>query len=114
MCATLYAGQFWNATVVAEGYNVTAADHIAPDPNHYAVTVNSPSGNTRRFFAARIPRKWDKHSNKCLYAGGPQGGRVYEVPSLPDSVIEGRYDEYAVNGLFDPDYKYGRFTSQCL
>ena len=97
----------------AEGYNVTDADNIAPDPNHYAVTVTSRSGDTRRFFAAHIPRSWDNLSKKCLYAGDPQGGRICEVSSLPGSVIEGRYDEYAVSGLFDPDYKYSQFTSQC-
>ena len=99
--------------MVAKRYNVTADDHIDPDPNHYAVSVTSRSGNTRKFFASRVLREWDKHSNKCLYAGGIQGGRIYEVPSLPGSVIEGRYDEYAVDGLFDPNYKYSQFTSQC-
>ena len=99
--------------MVAKRYNVTADDHIDPDPNYYAVSVTSRSGNTRKFFASRVLREWDKHSNKCLYAGGIQGGRIYEVPSLPGSVIEGRYDEYAVDGLFDPDYKYSQFISQC-
>ena len=99
--------------MVAEGYSVTAGDHIDPDPNQYAVTVTSRSGKTRKFFAVHVPRSWDKYSKRCLYAGGIQGGRIYEVPSLPGSVIEGRYDEYAVDGLFDPNYKYSQFTFQC-
>ena len=99
--------------MVAKRYSVTTDDHIEPDPNQYAVSVTNRSGKTRKFFAVHVPRSWDKYSKRCLYAGNTQGGKIYEVPSLPGSVIEGCYDEYAVDGLFDPDYKYNQFTSQC-
>lgn len=106
-------GQFWNVKVEAERYNVTAEDKIAPESNHYAVTVSAP-GSTRRFFAWKAPRTWDKKTRSCLYSGSIQGGKLYEVTSLSDSVIQGRYNEYEVSSLFDPDYKYKMFDSQCL
>ena len=94
-------------------YNVTAEDNIRPDTNHYAVTVSAP-GDTRRFFAWKAPRTWEKKKMSCLYSGNGQGGPLKEVTSLPDSVIQGTYDEYEVSGLFDPDFKYEMFNSQCL
>ena len=98
----------------AERYNVTAEDKIDPRNTHYAVTVNTPSGDTRRFFAWRHHRTWDKKRQTCLYAGDAQGNVPYEVTSLSGSVIEGTYDEYIVrDGLFATDYKYKMFNSTC-
>lgn len=106
-------GQFWNVKTEAERYNVTVEDSIVPDTNHYAVTVSTP-GDTRRFFAWKAPRTWERKSMNCLYCGNVQGGPLKEVTSLSDSVIQGSYDEYEVSGLFDPDYKYNMFNSQCV
>ena len=105
-------GQFWNIKVTAEKYNVTTEDKISPGPGHYAVTVDAPSG-TRSFFAWKASRTWDRKSMSCLYSGDAQGGVLYEVTSLSGSVIEGTYDEYRVSGLFEPEYKYEMFGSQC-
>ena len=105
-------GQFWNIEVTAEKYNVTTEDKISPAPGHYAVTVNV-NGDTRRFFAWKAPRTWDRKSMNCLYSGDAQGGVLYEVTSLSGSVIEGTYKEYRVSSLFDPEYKYEMFGSQC-
>ena len=95
---------------------MTAEDNIVPDNNHYAVTVSTPDDDTslRRFFAWKAPRTWDKKSMSCLYSGNAQGGPLREVTSLSDSVIQGTYNEYKVNSLFDPEYKYEMFNSQCL
>ena len=106
-------GQFWNIKVEAEKYNVTADDKISPAENHYAVTVNT-SGATRRFFAWRFNRTWEKKRQTCLYAGDAQGNVLYEVTSLSGSIIEGTYDEYIVSSLFATDYKYEVFDSMCL
>lgn len=106
-------GQFWNVKTEAERYNVTVEDSIVPDTNHYAVTVSAPGG-TRRFFAWKAPRTWDRKSMNCLYCGNAQGGPLKEITSLSDSVIQGSFDEYEVSGLFDPDYKYNMFNSRCL
>ena len=108
-------GELRKAKVVAKPYSETAGDFIDPGAKQYAITVTGNSG-TRKFFAAKIHRTWDKYSKHCLYSGSPQGGRIYEVPSLPHSVIEGCFDEYAVNGLFDTEYtqyKYNQFTAKC-
>ena len=80
---------------------------------HFAVTVRPPNGDVRRFFADIHPKTWDKDNKYCLYAGNGQGGRVFEVPSLPDPVIEGRYFNYQMRGLFATRYPYNRFTSDC-
>ena len=107
-----HVGQFWNIPVEAERYNVTAEDRVSPAPGHYVVTVNAPGG-TRRFFAWKHNRTWDKKSMTCLYSGDAQGGSVYEVPSLSGTVIEGSYGEYRVSGLFATEYKYDMFDSDC-
>ena len=94
-------------------YTVTAEDKISPRPNHYAVNVTAPDGSMRRFFAWKLPYTWERKRQNCLYSGDAQGGLLYEVTSLSDPVIQGNYDEYAVSGLFDPDYKYEMFDSSC-
>ena len=92
---------------------MTAEDSIVSKSNHYAVTVSAP-GDTRRFFAWKKDQTWEKKKMNCLYSGNGQGGPLKEVTSLPDSVIQGTYDEYEVSGLFDPNFKYEMFNSQCL
>ena len=93
---------------------MTAADKIDPRNTHYAVTVTAPAGDTRRFFAWRHHRTWDRENQTCLYAGDSQGNVPYEVTSLSGSVIEGTYDEYIVSGgLFATDYKHEKFDSVC-
>ena len=109
------AGQFWNIDVSAEKYTVTEEDRISPSDTHFAITVRPPSGSVRRFFADIHPETWDLENRHCLYAGSGQGGRTYEVPSLPDTVIEGRYSYYKTDDsdLFQCGYRYSRFESVC-
>jgi predicted secreted protein len=108
-------GQFWNIDVSAEKYTVTEEDRISPSDTHFAITVRPPSGSVRRFFADIHPETWDLENRHCLYAGSGQGGRTYEVPSLPDTVIEGRYSYYKTDDsdLFQCAYRYSRFESVC-
>ena len=106
------AGHFWNIKVEAEKYDVTADDKISPEQSHYAVTVNRPGDS--RFFAWKDSHTWEEKSMSCLYCGDAQGGVLHEVTSLADPVIQGTYDDYIVSGLFDSDYKYDMFRSQCL
>ena len=93
----------------AERYNVTAEDKIPPRPDHYAVTVNG----TRRFFAVKDKYTWDMKRTPCLYSGNTQAGQIAEVTSLSGTVIEGSYDEYKVSGLFDTEFEYDEFDSDC-
>ena len=117
-CDSCYAaihflGQFWKTDVSAEKYHVTPKDNIPPDARHFAVTVNKASGKQRRFFAYLYGRTWDRKQKPCLYAGSSQGGRTWEVSSLNGSVIEGRYNDYIVDGLLDPKFEYSQFQFQC-
>ena len=106
-------GQFWNIEVTAEKYNVTDKDHIDPHSTHFAVTVKTPSGGERRFFAELYQHTWDSGNKPCLYAGNSQGGKTFEVRSLPDPVIEGHYSYYIVDNLFSPNFKFSQFKSDC-
>ena len=47
----------------------------------------------------------------CYYAGSAQGGRTSEREEN-ESVIEGRYTDYKVNGLFDENFVYSRFENE--
>ena len=108
-----FTAQFWNVDVSAEKYTVTEDDKISPSNEHFAITVRPPSGGVRKFFADIHPQTWDLKNQHCLYAGSGQGGRTYEVPSLPDTVIQGRYVDYKTDGLFAYGYQYSRFESTC-
>ena len=44
----------------------------------------------------------------CYYVGSAQGGRTAEREEN-ESVIEGRYTDYQVTGLFDDDFVYSQF-----
>lgn len=44
----------------------------------------------------------------CYYAGNSQGGKE-SLSTQFSSVIEGKYTDYQVDGLFSYDYKYAQF-----
>ena len=44
----------------------------------------------------------------CYYVGTAQGGRTPEIEEN-QSVIEGRYTDYQVQGLFDDDFIFSQF-----
>ena len=47
----------------------------------------------------------------CYYVGSSQGGRTGEREEN-ESVIEGRYTDYQVSGLFDDDFAYSQFERE--
>ena len=108
-----FAGQFWNIPVqISPPLNPTMHESRAL----HTVTVSPPSGAQRRFLARLHSATWDKRSLPCYYAGSSQGGQLGEMesPHLQDPVIEGRYTEYIVTGLFETHFMYSRFdTDQC-
>ena len=60
---------------------------------------------------------WDLSNKDCLYAGNIQGGRLGDIrdPNVGDSVIEGDYMQYAVEGMFASDFTYSQFVAdQCV
>ena len=57
-------------------------------------------------------RTWDARSTPCFYAGSSQGGPLAEFENHRDSVIEGRYTDYRVNGFHDTKFAYSQFDDQ--
>ena len=106
-------GQFWNIPITFEPYNYTCSDQekeVLHNPNNlYIITVNPPRGTRRRFVGELLPLPWEMNPTGCLYAGHSQGGPVQELNSPTNSVIEGNYEEYRVNGLHETTFMYTRF-----
>ena len=48
------------------------------------------------------------HAGPCYYAGDSQGGRTAEREET-ESLIEGHYTDYQVEGLFGDEFVYSRF-----
>ena len=67
----------------------------------------------RNFPAIFYPLVWDRSATGCYYAGDSQGGP--ETSRNPiNSVIEGHYSHYTMDGLFDTEFRYGQFEdSSC-
>ena len=49
----------------------------------------------------------------CFYAGNIQGGSLREITdrNFNDPVIEGSYVDYIVDGPFEHDFAYSRFSA---
>ena len=108
-----HAGQFWNIPVTYTRYNGTDLP-AGTDPSRvYVVRVAPESSPARSFLGHIYHLKWDKSREPCLYVGNAQGGPSFEVPDPNDSVIEGRYRDYILQGgdgnLFETSYTYSQF-----
>ena len=110
-------GQFWNIPITFEPYNGTDLD--TPDgfilDNLYEITIDHPSAPPRTFVSELYHRTWEGTRAPCYYAGSSQGGPLNEFDAPRDSVIQGRYSDYRVDGLYETDFSYSRFDSSlCL
>ncbi|CAI8004532.1 hypothetical protein GBAR_LOCUS3952 [Geodia barretti] len=74
----------------------------------YLVTVTQVGGDTRSFLGEMHHTTWDRRSGPCYYAGDSQGGRTAEREEN-ESLIEGHYTDYQVEGLFGDEFVYSRF-----
>ena len=90
---------------------------LTDDPsNLYNITVVPTSihrSSARSFLADIFPRTWDNSKEPCLYVGNAQAGPGGEVPDLVDSVIEGKYTHYIVASLFETEFMYEQWRSDC-
>ena len=77
----------------------------------YSVTVSYPSAPERTFVAEYDERDWFDN-RPCLYAGNSNGGSIREVCSS-DSVIEGTASSYVVEDLFNTDFEFSKYSSDC-
>lgn len=106
-------GQFWNIPVnfteflgsVPVGYN--------PDRKRYTVTVAPESSLPRSFVGEFLHLLWDKTESPCLYAGNAQGGPS-QIDTRSQSIIEGNYRNYIVDGIFETSYEYSKFDHFCI
>ena len=82
----------------------------------YVVTVDPESSPARSFLGHFYYQKWDRTREPCLYVGNAQAGPSFEVPDPNDSVIEGYYRDYILQGedenLFATGYTYSQFEEE--
>lgn len=83
--------------------------------NRYSITVTHPDASReRRFTAILYQFNWEFAKQPCFYAGNQQGGPIAEVMEPNDSVIEGEYSDYQMDGMFATEYKFNHFEEdQC-
>ena len=62
----------------------------------------------RHFPALFYHLVWDLSDDGCYYVGNSQGGPERSRDPM-NSVIEGSYSQYIVDGLFDTEFEYERF-----
>ena len=107
-------GQFWNIPINIERYTGPLQDGVFTNDN-YIVSINYPEQEPRRFLAMLDTPLWDKsRKGYCLYAGNSQGGKLVELESPNDSVIEGEYTDYMVSDSFAYEFSYSHFDdSEC-
>ena len=104
----MYVAQFWNVPVELSQFTGPTPNN---EPGYYTVKVTPADGDVREFVSSIYPLTWDYTS---LYAGNQQGGKAIEFEDSSDSVIEGFYWDYAVNGLFGTEFIFSQFNnSQC-
>ena len=85
------------------------ADGVDPE-ERYVINVTHPDAEPRVFTGLLHDQTWELKPGLCLYAGNQQGGPIYEVPDPNDSVIEGEYPDYEVQGPFDTVFAFSRFN----
>ena len=98
MAITPYVGPYGDGTV-------DVSDRV------YSVTVSYPGSPERTFIADYGERDW-LDNRPCLYAGNQNGGPIAEVRGS-GSVIEGRYRDYEVDGLFHTDFRFSKYNDKC-
>ena len=108
-------GQFWNTDVAIEQVTLADKDRIVQNKDQYKVMILEHDGTIKRKFKGLLyPQTWSNLNKNCIYAGDSQGGRSYGAP-LNETVIEGNYLQYIVDGLFECNYTFGRFEAPaCL
>lgn len=106
----VFSGQFWNVPISVSEYTGPVRDDT--ETNRFEIKVTHPDfSGERRFTGILTDSNWEFKKTPCFYVGDQQGGPVYEVDDPNDSVIEGQYDEYVIDGAFETTFKYSKFDS---
>ena len=106
------AGQFWNTPVTVVRYNGTldrGGGNLDPDRLYIVMVTPQDGAPPRSFLAEGYAHTWENRTVVYLYAGNAQAGWSGEVDALRDPVIQGRYRDYIVDGLFETDFLYDKF-----
>lgn len=77
--------------------------------DYYNVKVTPANGKVRSFIGFLNDITWDFTQSHCIYAGNQQGGIDGSFFGFSDSVIEGHYTQYTVNGLFGTAFVFSQF-----
>ena len=103
---SLTVGQFWNIPIsVGDVDSDGSPDIELYQPGH---------SSYRNFPALFYHLVWDLSEDGCYYVGNSQGGPERSRDPI-NSVIEGSYPQYIVDGLFDTEFAYERFEeSACF
>ena len=99
-------GQFWGVPF-----------KLVPTSGHnYNITMYPPgAGRNRTMFAFPLETTWTQNGvpaiprSSCLFVGSIQAGAY---PSTSDSVIQGDWEDYIADSLFDTTWKYTRYREQ--
>ena len=97
----LLIGQFWNIPIESK----LIQDDV------YNVTIKPANSSPRSVLAEIFERTWDNTPETCLYMGNAQGGSAED--SVFDSVIQGTYKDYIVNDMFETNFVYEEWESDC-
>ena len=98
-------GQFWNIPITTTQISASTS---------YNVTIQPTNGAPTRYVHGEIyERTWDNTKERCIYLGNSQGGSSRENLRLNDPVIQGHYTDYKMDSLFDTEYDYEEWESDC-
>ena len=99
-------GQFWGVPFKL----------VPTSGRNYTITMYPPgAGRNRTMFASAHGSTWTQNgvpaipSSSCLFVGSAQAAAF---PSDSDSVIEGTWEDYRTDSLFDTTWKYTRYREQ--
>ena len=99
-------GQFWGVPFKL----------VPTHGGNYTITMYPPgAGKNRTMFAHVHDSTWTQShepaipNSSCLFVGFRQTG---PFPSNSDSVIEGTWEDYRTDSLFDTTWKYTRYKEQ--
>lgn len=85
---------------------------VTEEAGLYEVTVRYPGSPRRTFLGDLRQLTWEQWNKPCLYAGNSFGGRIAEASAF-DGVIEGSHRDYEVTDLFDHNFTFDKYQSDC-
>jgi len=80
----------------------------------FNVTFQPQDGSTPRSVVGEYyGATWENLKKPCLYMGNGQGGSAGLMSEMDNSVIRGKYTDYIMDSLFDTNFVYEEWKSDC-